>query len=84
MAQSGLTMRDSTNPDLGDQPPHPPRTLGLEQIPLQELYRQVPGNILPPVTPPQLPLEVPIDIDGEDTQPPDQPQQSMQPTDWRT
>ena len=49
-------MRNSTIEGLGDQPPHPPRT--LEQIPLQELYRPVPEDA----------AEVPIDIDDEDMQ----------------
>ena len=70
-------MRDSTNPSPTDQLPAPPRT--LEQIPLQEHYRQVPEDVLPPVTPPQVPAEQPIEADEEDTQPPDQPHQSMQP-----
>ena len=72
-----LTMRDSTNPGLNDQPPAPPRI--LEQIPLQELYRQVPEDVPPPVTPPQAPVRQPVEVDDEDMQPPDQPQQSMQP-----
>ena len=55
-AQGGITMRDSATAGLGDQPPAPPRT--LEQIPLQELYRQVPED---------------VEVDDEDTQPPDQP-----------
>ena len=50
VAQGGMTMRDSATRGLGDQPPAPPRT--LEQIPLQELYRPVPEEVLPPVTPP--------------------------------
>ena len=73
----GITMRDSATAGLGDQPPAPPRT--LEQIPLQELYRPVPEEVLPPVTPPPVPAEQPIEVDDEDMQPPDQPQQSMQP-----
>ena len=76
-AQGGLTMRDSATAGLRDQPPAPPRT--LEQIPLQELYRPVPEEVLPPVTPPPVPAEQPIEVDDEDTQPPYQPQQSMQP-----
>ena len=70
-------MRDSATTGLGDQPPAPPRT--LEQIPLQELYRPVPEEVLPPVTPPPVPADQPIEVDDEDMQPPDQPQQSMQP-----
>ena len=54
-------------------------TKDLEQIPLQELYRQVPEDVLPPVTPPQVPAQQPIEVDDEDMQPPDQPQQSTQP-----
>ena len=77
VAQGGMTMRDSATAGLGDQPPAPPRT--LEQIPLQELYRPVPEEVLPPVTPPPLPAGQPIEVDDEDMQPPDQPQQSMQP-----
>ena len=77
VAQGGMTMRYSATAGLGDQPPAPPRT--LEQIPLQELYRPVPEEVLPPVTPPPLPAEQPIEVDDEDMQPPDQPQQSMQP-----
>ena len=77
VAQGGMTMRDSATAGLGDQPPAPPRT--LEQIPLQELYRPVPEEVLPPVTPPPVPAEQPIEVDDEDMQPPDQPQQSMQP-----
>ena len=77
VAQGGITMRDSATAGLGDQPPAPPRT--LEQIPLQELYRPVPEEVLPPVTPPQIPAEQQIEVDDEDMQPPDQPQQSMQP-----
>ena len=77
MAQGGIAMRDSATAGLGDQPPAPPRT--LEQIPLQELYRPVPEEVLPPVTPPPVPAEQPIEVDDEDMQPPDQPQQSMQP-----
>ena len=77
VAQGGITMRDSATAGLGDQPPAPPRT--LEQIPLQELYRPVPEEVLPPVTPPPIPAEQPIEVDDEDMQPPDQPQQSMQP-----
>ena len=77
VAQGGITMRDSATAGLGDQPPAPPRT--LEQIPLQELYRPVPEEVLPPVTPPPVPAEQPIEVDDEDMQPPDQPQQSMQP-----
>ena len=77
VAQGGITMRDSATTGLGDQQPAPPRT--LEQIPLQELYRPVPEEVLPPVTPPPVPADQPIEVDDEDTQPPDQPQQSMQP-----
>ena len=77
VAQGGITMRDSATAGLGDQPPAPPRT--LEQIPLQELYRPVPEEVLPPVTPPPVPAEQLIEVDDEDMQPPDQPQQSMQP-----
>ena len=77
VAQGGITMRDSATAGLGDQPPAPPRT--LEQIPLQELYRPVPEEVLPPVTPPPVPAEQPIEVDDEDMQPPDQPQQSIQP-----
>ena len=77
VAQGGITMRDSATAGLGDQPPALPRT--LEQIPLQELYRPVPEEVLPPVTPPQIPAEQQIEVDDEDMQPPDQPQQSMQP-----
>ena len=77
VAQGGITMRDSATAGLGDQPPAPPRT--LEQIPLQELYRPVPEEVLPPVTPPPVPAEQPIEVDDEDMQPPDQPQQSVQP-----
>ena len=77
VAQGGITMRDSATAGLGDQPPAPPRT--LEQIPLQELYRPVPEEVLPPVTPPPIPAEQLIEVDDEDMQPPDQPQQSMQP-----
>ena len=77
VAQGGITMRDSATAGLGDQPPAPPRT--LEQIPLQELYRPVPEEVLPPVTPPPVPAEQPIEVDDEDMPPPDQPQQSMQP-----
>ena len=76
VAQGGLTMRDSATAGLGDQPLAPPRT--LEQIPLQELYRLVPEDVLPPV-PPQVPSQQPIEVDDEDMQPPDQPRQSMQP-----
>ena len=76
VAQGGMNMRDPTT-GLGDQPPAPPRT--LEQIPLQELYRPVPEEVLSPVTPPPVPAEQPIEVDDEDMQPPDQPQQSMQP-----
>ena len=86
VAQGGITMRDSATAGLGDQPPALPRT--LEQIPLQELYRPVPEEVLPPVTPPPIPAEQPIEVDDEDMQPPDQPQQSMQPpldtTTWWT
>ena len=77
VAQGGMTMRDSATAGLGDQPPALPRT--LEQIPLQELYRPVPEEVLPPVTLPPIPAEQPIEVDDEDMQPPDQPQQSMQP-----
>ena len=77
VAQGGITMRDSATAGLGDQPPAPPRT--LEQIPLQELCRPVPEEVLPPVTPPPVPAEQPIEVDDEDMQPPDEPQQSMQP-----
>ena len=73
-------MRDSATAGLGDQPPAPPRTLG--QIPLQDLYRLVPEEVLPPVTPPPVPADQPIEVeslDDDDMQPPDQPQQSMQP-----
>ena len=77
VAQGGITMRDSATAGLGDQPPAPPRT--LEQIPLQELYRPVPEEVLPPVTPPPVPADQPIEVDDEDLHPPDQPQQSMQP-----
>ena len=77
VAQGGITMRDSATAGLGDQPPAPPRT--LEQIPLQELYRPVPEEVLPPITPPPVPADQPIEVDDEDMQPPDQPQQSMQP-----
>ena len=85
VAQGGITMRDSATAGLGDQPPAPPRT--LEQIPLQELYRPVPEEGLPPVTPPPVPADQPIEVDDEDMQPPPQPQQSMQPPltpPWRT
>ena len=77
VAQGGITMRDSATAGLGDQPPALPRT--LEQIPLQELYRPVPEEVLPPVTPPPVPAEQLIEVDDDDMQPPDQPQQSMQP-----
>ena len=77
VAQGGITMRDSATAGLGDQPPAPPRT--LEQIPLQELYRPVPEEALPPVTPPPVPADQLIEVDDEDMQPPDQPQQSTQP-----
>ena len=83
VAQGGITMRDSATAGPGDQPPAPPRA--LEQIPLQELYRPVP-EVLPPVTPLLIsPLRLQVDgdddddDDDDDMQPPDQPQQSMQP-----
>ena len=74
VAQGGMTMRDSATAGLGDQPPAPPRT--LEQIPLQELYRPVPEEVLPPVTPPPVPADQPIEVDDEDMQP--------HTTSWRT
>ena len=61
VAQGGLTTRATSTAGLGDQSPRPPRA--LEQIPLQELYRTVPEDILPPATPPQETNELPIDID---------------------
>ena len=72
VAHGGIAMRDSATAG-----PAPPRT--LQQIPLQELYRPVPEEVLPPVTPPPVPADQPIEVDDDDTQPPDQPQQSMQP-----
>ena len=63
VAQGGIAMRDSATAGLGDQPPAPPRT--LEQIPLQELYRPVPEDVLPPVTPPPVPADQPIEVDDE-------------------
>ena len=60
VAQGGIIMRDSATAGLGDQPPAPPRT--LEQIPLQELYRPVPEEVLPPVTPPPVPADQPIEV----------------------
>ena len=64
VAQGGITMRDSATAGLGDQPPAPPRT--LEQIPLQELYRPVPEEVLPPVTPPPVLAEQPVEVDDEE------------------
>ena len=75
-------MRDFSTTGLGDQPPRPPRA--LEQIPLQELHRPVPEDVLPPVIPPQKLAELPIDIDNEDMQPPDHRMCTAYSADWRT
>ena len=71
-------MRDSATAGLGDQPPAPPQDSGADTTSrtLSDLFQKI---VLPPVTFPPVPAEQPIEVDDDDTQPPDQPQQSMQP-----
>ena len=68
-----------TQPQQGSVTSHLHRHEPWSRYRYKNSYRLVPEDVLSPVTPPPVPVEQSIEVDDEDMQPPDQPQQSMQP-----